>query len=88
MRTETHVQAFSRTLASALLDFKAAVERRDKPAAHLHYALACGLIGGATLSGGIRKGAGLNLMATLEETRSALMDAFGEAPTFDVSPIE
>ncbi|MBX8557102.1 hypothetical protein K5D56_21790 [Pseudomonas cichorii] len=81
MKTEAHAQAFTNNLAVALLDFKAAVERRDKAGAHLQYAFACGLIGGAALSGGISKKAGQKLLVTLEETRSVLMAAFGEAPT-------
>lgn len=87
MKTEAHAQAFTRTLAGALLDFKAAVERRDKSEAHLQYTLVCGLIGGAALSGGISKQAGQKLLITLEETRAALMDAFGEAPKVSVPSI-
>ncbi len=30
MKSKAHSEAFSRTLAGALLDFKAAVEKRDK----------------------------------------------------------
>ena len=66
--------------AGALLDFKAAVERHDKSEAHLHYALVFGLICGAASSGAINKQAGHKLLIPLEETRAALMDAFGEAP--------
>jgi hypothetical protein len=81
MKTKAHAQAFANTLAAALLDFKTAVDSSDRSEAHIQYAFACGLIGGAALSGGISKQAGQNLLITLEETRKALMDAFGEAPT-------
>ncbi|MBX8493138.1 hypothetical protein K5D42_25035 [Pseudomonas cichorii] len=87
MKTDAYAQAFTRTLAGALIDFKTAVERGDKSNAHLQYALACGLIGGAALSGGISKQAGQKLLITLEETRTALMDAFGEAPAVAVPVI-
>ncbi len=87
MKTQAHAQAFTTTLASALLDFKAAVERCDKSDAHIQYALACGLIGGAALTGGISKDTGQNLLVTLEETRSALMAAFGEEPKIGVPSI-
>lgn len=80
MKTDAYTKAFTRTLAGTLLDLKAAVERSDKSEAYLQYALACGLIGGAALSGGISKQAGQKLLITLEETRSALVDAFGDAP--------
>ncbi|EIU1445458.1 hypothetical protein AAAC13_01355 [Pseudomonas aeruginosa] len=80
MKSKAHSEAFSRTLAGALLDFKAAVEKRDKAGANLEYAFALGLIGGATLSGAIGKEEGAALQAKLEETRQALMDAFGDAP--------
>ena len=87
MKTKAHADAFTRTLAQVLLDFKAAVERTDKSQAHIMYAHACGLIGGAALTGGISKQAGQNLLITLEETRAALMDAFGEAPNVSAPSI-
>lgn len=87
MKSKAHADAFSRTLAKSLLDFKAAVERADKSEAHIQYAHACGLIGGAALTGGISKQAGENLLITLEETRAALMDTFGEAPNVSAPSI-
>lgn len=80
MKGQAHIKAFSKALAKALLDFKAAVEKHDRLEAHFQYALACGLISGAALSGGLRKEDALNLLATLDETRTALMSAFGSAP--------
>ena len=64
-----------------LLDFKDSVEKGDKSGANLEYAFALGLIGGATLSGAIGKDEGARLQAKLDETRQALMSAFGEAPS-------
>ncbi|HCF5626530.1 TPA: hypothetical protein NIG94_005306 [Pseudomonas aeruginosa] len=42
MKSKAHSEAFSRTLAGALLDFKAAVEKRDKAGANLEYAFCSG----------------------------------------------
>lgn len=80
MASDAHKQAFSTSFARAIVDFKAAVERGDKPAANIYYVYACGLISGATLSGGFSKRFGLRLMSKLEDSRSALMAAFGEMP--------
>jgi hypothetical protein len=73
MASDAHKQAFSTSFARAIVDFKAAVERGDKPTASIHYVYACGLISGATLSGGFSKRFGLRLMSTLEDYFSALM---------------
>jgi len=81
MTSKANAYAFSKVLMSTLLDIKAAAQRRDKPSADLQFAFAMGLIGGATLSGGVRKDAGYELLEALEETRKALRDAFGEAPS-------
>lgn len=80
MANDAHKHAFSTSFARAIVDFKAAVERGDKSAANIHYIYACGLISGATLSGGVSKKFGLRLMSTLEDSRSALMAAFGDMP--------
>lgn len=84
MKTDSHTKAFTRTLAGTLHDLKMAVERSDKSEAYVQYAMACGLIGGAALSGGISKQAGQQLLVTLAATRSVLMDAFGDAPAVSV----
>jgi hypothetical protein len=80
MANDAHKHAFSTSFARSIVDFKAAVEGGDKPAANIHYVYACGLISGATLSRGISKKLGLRLMSQLEDSRSALMAAFGEIP--------
>lgn len=80
MASDAHKQAFSNSFACALVDFKGAVVRGDKSAANIHYVYASGLISGATLSGGMSKKLGLRLMSQLEDSRSALMAAFGEIP--------
>lgn len=80
MTSKANAVAFSRVLLSTLDDIKAAAHRRDKPAADLQFAFAMGLIGGATLSGGVHKEAGYELLDALEETRHLLREAFGEAP--------
>lgn len=81
MKDKAYTDVFSRALAEFLLDFKVAVESRDKVKADFQYAILLGLIGGATLSGGINKGTGEKLLETLKETEQALRDAFGEAPS-------
>lgn len=73
--------------AGALIDFKAAVERREKSKTHFNYALACGLIGVGHIERRISTHDGQELLSTLKETRVALMDTFGEAPAFDMPPI-
>lgn len=81
MASKANAYAFSKVLMSTLFEIKAAAQRGDKPSADLQFAFAMGLIGGATLSGGVRKDAGCELLDALEETRQALRDAFGEAPS-------
>ncbi len=80
MAIDAYKQAFSNSFACTIVDFKPAVERGDKSAASIYYIYACGLISGATLSGGVSKKFGLRLMSKLEDSRSALMAAFGEIP--------
>lgn len=80
MKTQQHADAFARALAGALLQFRECVEAADKEGANVAYATAMGLIAGATLCGGISKVKGQALQATLDETREALMSAFGSAP--------
>lgn len=80
MISKTNAFAFSRVLLSTLDEIKAAAHRRDKPEADLQFAFAMGLIGGATLSGGVHKVAGYELLDALEETRQSLREAFGAAP--------
>ncbi|HGO9799627.1 TPA: hypothetical protein ACLEB8_004815 [Pseudomonas aeruginosa] len=80
MTNKANAYSFSKVLMSTLQDIKAAAQRRDKPSADLQFAFAMGLIGGATLSGGVRKDAGYELLDALEETRKSLRDAFGDAP--------
>ncbi|MGP9797089.1 hypothetical protein ACT3UJ_06990 [Halomonas sp. 86] len=88
MKTDQHRNAYSRTLAGAMLEFNTAIERRDKAYAHIQYVLACGMVGGATLSGGISKQAGLRLLKKLEEARAAFMTTFGEEPKVPMPSID
>lgn len=80
MSKKVRSTAFAEVLTRALVDFKAAVERGDQTGANLQYTLVCGLIAGATLSGGIGKRAGVLLLAKTNEARLLLMASFGEAP--------
>lgn len=80
MKSQQHADAFARTFARVLLQFRESVEAGEKEGANLAYATAMGLIAGATLCGGISKEKGHAMQATLDETRAALMSAFGTAP--------
>lgn len=80
MKTQQHSDAFTRSLAGVLLQFRESVEAADREGANVAYATAMGLIAGATLCGGISKEKGRALQATLDETRAALTSAFGTAP--------
>jgi hypothetical protein len=80
VKRQQHADAFARALAGVLLQFRECVEAADKEGANVAYATAMGLIAGATLCGGISKAKGQKLQATLDETRAALMSAFGAAP--------
>lgn len=75
-----NAQIFATTLAEVLVQFRNAVERLDKHGADVCYATAMGLISGATLSGGLDKTQGAELMATLAETRASFTAAFGGQP--------
>lgn len=80
MKSQQHAEAFARALAGILLQFRECVEAGEKEGANLAYATAMGLIAGAALCGGISREKGQALQATLDETRAALMRAFGAVP--------
>lgn len=75
-----NAQIFSRTFAEVLVQFRCAVERHDKYGADVCYATAMGLISGATLSGGLDKTKGAELLATLAEIRDSFTATFGDKP--------
>ncbi|AZC39431.1 hypothetical protein [Pseudomonas chlororaphis] len=62
------------------MQFRSVVERNDKRGTDLCYATAMGLISGVTLSGGLDKAKGAELLATLAETRASFSAAFGDKP--------
>lgn len=81
-----NAEAFSTTFAQILLEFRHSVERHDRHSANASYATAMGLIAGAILSGGLEKTKGLELLATLKETRTVFSRTFGDAPSIpDIS---
>lgn len=77
---QVNAQIFSKTFAEVLVQFRRAVERNDKHGADVCYATAMGLISGATLSGGLDKAKGTELLGTLAETRASFKMAFGDKP--------
>lgn len=77
---QVNAQAFSRTLAGVLVQFRNAVDDNNQNGANLCYVTALGLITGATLSGGLDQAKGKEFLATLDETRAAFEASFGEAP--------
>ncbi len=85
MKTQQHAAAFARALAGIFLQFRECVEAAEKEGAYVAYTTAMGLITGATLCGGISKAKGQALQSTLDETRVALMSAFGTAPATPAS---
>ncbi|KJS27878.1 MAG: hypothetical protein VR76_08455 [Pseudomonas sp. BRH_c35] len=85
MKSQQHADAFARSLTRVLLQLRESAEAGEREAANLAYATAMGLIAGATLCGGLSKEKGQALQATLDETRSTLMNAFGAAP---VAPVD
>jgi hypothetical protein len=77
---QVNARIFSRALSQVLGQFHAALERNDKDQANFCYATALGLISGATLSGGLNKAKGQELLVTLKDTRVLFTAVFGESP--------